>query len=107
MVCMSDLNEGSMRNKKRIDSLNYFNDTVFLTPVYCIPNKSFYLSKRRQFRRHVVYDLASTSYSKSNESIRWQPTSPLYRLLPIKCMGDHKHALGSYDHEAVDEGYMP
>jgi len=38
--------------QKRIDSLRYVNDTVFLTHVYLSflqPNKSFYLSKRRLF----------------------------------------------------------
>jgi len=51
---------GMHANQERVDSLNYFNDTVFLTPMY-LPflqtNKSFYLSKRLLFRRHVVNHL--------------------------------------------------
>jgi len=46
--------------QERFDSVNYFNDMVFLTPVYLSflqPNKSFYLSKRRLFRLHIVYHL--------------------------------------------------
>ena len=45
---------------ERVDSLNYFNETVFSTPVYLSflqPNKLFYLSNRCLFARHVVYDL--------------------------------------------------
>jgi len=50
-----------MRDKQeRVDMLNYLNDTVFLTPVYLSflqQKKSFYLSKRHMFRRHIVYHL--------------------------------------------------
>jgi len=44
--------------QERVGSLNYFNGTLFLTPVYlffCHQNKSFYLSKQRLFRRHFFY----------------------------------------------------
>jgi len=47
-------------NQERDDSLNYFNDTVVLTPMYWSflqPNKLFYLSKRHLFWRHIVYRL--------------------------------------------------
>jgi len=46
--------------QERVDSLNYLNDTLLLTPVclsFLQQNKSFQLPKRRLFRRHVVYDL--------------------------------------------------
>jgi len=46
--------------QKRVESLNYSNDTVFLTHAYLSvlqPNKSFYLSKQRLFRCHIVYHL--------------------------------------------------
>jgi len=46
--------------QERVESSNYYNDTVFLTYVYVSvlqPNKSFYLLKRRLFRRHIVCHL--------------------------------------------------
>ena len=51
---------GMHAKQERVESLNYSNDTVFLTHVYLSvlqPNKSLYLSKRRLFRRHIVYHL--------------------------------------------------
>jgi len=46
--------------QERVESLNYSNDTAFLTHVYLSVlqlNKSFYLSKLRLFRCHIVYHL--------------------------------------------------
>jgi len=46
--------------QERVDSMNYVYDTVFLRPVYLSflqPNKSLFYSKRRLFRRHIVYYL--------------------------------------------------
>ena len=51
---------GMHAKQERDERLNYSNDTVFLTHVYLFvlqPNKSFYLSKRCLFRRHIVYHL--------------------------------------------------
>ena len=51
---------GMHAKQERVERLNYSNDTVFLTHVYLSvlhPNKSFYLSKRHLFRRHIVYHL--------------------------------------------------
>ena len=63
---------GMHANQERDDSLNYFNDTMFLTPVYLSflqPNKSFYLS--RDFCFDAILFTISTSYSQLNESNRW------------------------------------
>ena len=56
-----ELSKPGMHANQEVDnSLNYSNDTVFLTPIYLSflqPNKQFYLSKRCLFRRHIVYHL--------------------------------------------------
>jgi len=60
MVCMSNLSEGYMQNK---NVLNYFNDTVVLTPMYLSflqPDKSFYLSKRLLFDA-MLFTISSQS----------------------------------------------
>jgi len=57
---MSNLSEGYMQNK---NVLNYFNDTVVLTPMYLSflqPDKSFYLSKRLLFDA-MLFTISSQS----------------------------------------------
>jgi len=73
--------------QERVGSLNYFNGTLLLTPVYlffCHQNKSFYLSKQRLFRRHFFNHISS--YSQSNESIWWGSTREPYILKKRPCI---------------------
>jgi len=57
--------------QERVNSVNFFNDTLFLTPMYlsfCIQTSRFI------YRSHACFDAILftifTSYSQSNESIR-------------------------------------
>jgi len=59
--------------QERFESLNYSNDTAFLTHVYLSVlqrNKSFYLSKRHLFRRHIVHHLYYLQPIKLVEPVR-------------------------------------
>jgi len=48
--------------QEHVDSLNYFNDTLFLTPVCCFCNQTI----RFNYRSDAMLLTISTSYSQSN-----------------------------------------
>ena len=50
--------------QEHVDSLNYFNDTLFLTPVCWFCNQTI----RFNYRSDAMLLTISTSYSQSNES---------------------------------------